>query len=182
MVFASSVSGKVIIATNGLLLAGKMSGFMAAEVVSVSIHNSLSWQGLTAILAARKLFKPRIHVCATMVDGEKTGVLAKQLKIADEVRIYEPHTRNGKWGSIGLGYLPKKEQAWCSRLDTDLVIAWDGSVSRCCYVWDPIPGLSAINMSLKDILESPQIKSIREKYPDKICRECSQWQGMGKTL
>jgi hypothetical protein len=173
--------GRLVVATNGILTdLPKILGFAVADVVTVSIHNPTSWQGMTRIISIKKQigFK-RGKVCASMVEGEKTGVTKKMLKCSDEVRIYEEHTKKGRWGSIGLKV---KNQGWCSRLDTDLVVAWDGSIGRCCYVWEPIPGLSAIKMTLKQILDSPQIKAIRDNYPDKICRNCSQWQGNGKTL
>lgn len=174
-------NGRVVIATNGIALNGpRLWGFMAAHVVSVSIHNNMGYQGLLNLLRERRTNNPKLHVAASIVEGERTGINPKALKVADEVRIYEEHTKKGVWGSIGLRRTGVQE--WCSRLDTDLVIAWDGSVSRCCYVWDPIPGLSAISMSLKEILASPQFKAIRENYPDKICSKCSQWIGKGKTL
>jgi hypothetical protein len=182
MIFARywASKGKIILATNAMFLESSLLGIMAAHVVNVSIHNNVSYQGLLKILKKRETYNPKLHVTASMVEGEKTGVQPAALKIADEVRIYKEHTKKGVWGKVD-GW-PKPAPSWCYRLDTDLVIAWDGQVSRCCYVWDPIPGLNAYEMTVNDILDSPQMKKIRENYPDKTCRACSQWQGQGRTI
>ena len=90
------------------------------------------------------------------------------------------HTIDGVWGRIR-NYCAIRH-LWCDRLDTDLVITWDGKVSRCCYVWDPIPGLDANEETLEEIWDSPQLMRIRKEYPDPVCFECDQWLGSGKSL
>lgn len=178
MVFARNWlrNGTLIVATNGLSITMRDTpiwGLMAAHVVSVSIHNSLSYQGLVRLLKQRDVYNKKLKVTATMVEGEKTGVHPGSLEIADEVRIYTEHTKKGKWGSVP--EFKAKARTECARLRTDLVVTWDGRISRCCYVWEPIPGLSAKTTSLSDIINSPELKMISESYPDKICRACSQW-------
>lgn len=173
-----------VMATNGLLLALSEATFPVYlihefKAVSVSIHNRLSLAGLRRLLAMRgKSTVPEIT--ATMVEGEDTGVGLDELDIADKVRIYREHTLNGVWGKTE-GVSPV-EQTWCKRLDTDLVIAWDGSISRCCYVWDDpaTKELNANTMTLNAIAE--KMEWIGDNYPDEVCRNCNQWQGNGRTL
>lgn len=67
---------------------------------------------------------------------------------------------------------------------TDLVIAWDGSISRCCYDWHtwPLEVLDANRQTLEEIWSSDTLREVRENYPEGPCITCDQWKGEGRTL
>jgi len=170
----------VVLATNGHYLSCTIPPDLLAQLkaVSISLHGLKSYQAYLWLVQHAKLTgKPEIQL--TVVDGEETGIPDAIFK-AHNVRRYKEHTVDGVWGRIR--DCSAIRQMWCDRLDTDLVITWDGKVSRCCYVWDPIPGLDANEKTLEEIWDSPQLMRIRKEYPDPVCFECDQWLGSGKTL
>ena len=55
----------------------------------------------------------------------------------ERVRIYQMHTEEGFWGSVsGSGSQPSAYMSYCDKLYNTMVVAWDGSIGRCCYVYD----------------------------------------------
>ena len=170
---------QVVMATNGTLISENLSVLTRLHTVSVSIHNPLSFAGLRKLLYMRGP-ETTPEITATMVEGEQTGVSIEEIDaIADKVRIYKEHTINGVWGKVKANDWPQK-QRMCSRLKTDLVIAWDGTVSRCCYAWKTYQTMNAAKMSLVEILKT--LKLFATNYPDEVCTKCSQWRGDGRTL
>jgi radical SAM protein with 4Fe4S-binding SPASM domain len=61
-------------------------------------------------------------------------------------------------------------------LDT-LVIAYDGSMSRCNHIWETEKETNFHEMNIKDIWDSDCLREIRENYPDDDCGSCDQWAG-----
>jgi hypothetical protein len=83
----------------------------------------------------------------------------------DSVRIYEEHTKEGVFGKTVVSTaIPRQE---CPKLKDTLVIAYDGSVSRCNHIW----------MTIRDVWNSEVLQNIRESYPDEKCETCDQWTG-----
>ena len=176
--YAATIPGlEVVIATNGHLLPYDripIGLLKHINVISVSIHDALSLEGYNYLITQRNtLTVPVTRIEASVVEGE---TIIHDLPL----RRYTRHSQDGKWGSVPNA--PYVGREWCSRLDTDLCITWDGCVSRCCYVWEPIVGLDATKQSLQDIWNSKELREIRRNYPDNICQHCDQWSGRGKTL
>jgi len=175
---------KPAIATNGAFLYRIPLDFVKA--INLSIHNKLSLGHLQFLLEKKCKHPPKIT--ASRVTGEIPEGLWTKVKAmgrVDEKRTYLVHSEGGVWGAIKQNgdrfHLKGDRNGLCPRLKSDLVIAWDGSISRCCYVWDTIPGLNAKEMTLEEIWLSPQMLKIRATYPDEICSKCDQWR-TGRTL
>jgi len=196
------VAKDIVLATNGTLINHDTlppTILKLLDVVSVSIQSEPSMAGLRRLRDMRRAMlgsdfffkKPKIvasMVAGLIFEGFNRNVIDNLTD--DKFRLYTRHTtdRNGKfigWGAIEWGSNvpePLPGRKFCERLNTDLVIAWDGSVSRCCYVWETMQDLNVRDMSIEDIWLSPQFQHIRENYPDEICARCDQWIGAGKTL
>lgn len=97
----------------------------------------------------------------------------------DRVRVFEQHTIAGKYGKTrGC----KDGRAYCKKLDSDMVIYFDGTVSLCCYDWDRKPNeIGNVNEStIKEIWNGTKYNSIRRqhqelKITDRVCRNCDMW-------
>ena len=176
---------EVVLATNGVFLCSETMPpdvFYKLKAINISLHGIESVQGAAWALKQRG-DNPAPIIQFNQTEGEDSRLIAMAQKLAGghdvQLRTYKQHTLDGKWGDTGA---TKGQQAWCQRLGTDLVITWDGQVSRCCYVWEPIPGLDANTMSLGEIWHSQEMEVIRKGYPDEVCSTCDQWRGEGKTI
>ena len=168
-----------VIATNGKFI--ERIPLNKCKAINLSVHNKQSVYDLLFLMDVKGDNPVRITV--SRVAGAISDDIWHQVKGvggAVEFRTYQRHSDGGLWGSVKQDkrryHLPSRREGLCSRLETDLVIAWDGSVSRCCYVFRTIPGLDANKMSLDEIWNSPQLQHIRDNYPDDICKNCDQWQ------
>lgn len=170
-----------VIATNGVHIA-KMS-FSQIKAVNLSIHTPeyLNYLPFMPVYTTN-----RTEITVSRVAGEISDAFWRQVKefgnsfaVKIQYRTYQRHSEGGVWGALsqdGNRFQRKgQRKGLCPRLKTDLVIAWDGSVSRCCYCWETVPGLNANNMTLHEIWNSPQLQEIRGNYPDEICSHCDQW-------
>jgi hypothetical protein len=204
----AKVAESIVLATNGVLVNYRNLPphiLELLDVITVSIHGKASADGLErlrrmrlAMLGSDRFF-PKPKIAASRVRGEKitdvnwTEVINRIDE--DELRIYTQHTVDSegnfigwgkiKWGNIENPHKGKLDRKFCERLNTDLQICWDGSVSRCCHKWTPdFPDALNVNrMSIADIWNSPEMQSIRDNYKnDETCSGCDQWIGGGKTL
>lgn len=97
----------------------------------------------------------------------------------DRVRVFEQHTIAGEYGKTKWS---KEGRTYCKKLDTDVVIYFDGTVGLCCYDWDRKLGEigNANENTLKDIWNNMKYNSIRRqhkemKITDRMCRNCDMW-------
>jgi len=178
---------KIVVATNGYyssLHTIPTELLRIIDVLSVSIHDQRSMDGLREIYGHRlfleKEERPLLHA-SIIKPGPLPEIVADLDLYCDEVRTYRRHTIGGVWGDARELKMLPGAQPWCSRLDTDMVIAWDGRVSRCCYVWEP-EDISVVSQTILMAWHDPILENIRARYPDRICRRCDQWRGKGKTL
>jgi len=143
------------------------------EFVSVSIHNRAALSKLEMLLKCRKVAKPIIQ--ASFVESEKSAELFEKVTgLADHVRIYKNHTLKGRFGK---SEVQPRNRRFCTKLSKDIVIAYNGSISRCCYVWKTEKTMNATSLSVAKIWNNPSFRQIRENYPDAVCRQCDQWGG-----
>jgi len=170
-----------ILITNGILVPERLNtGILLHiwDVISVSIHSPESWKGFEHLYRLRErleLKKPKL--CVTRLPFEPEFPVSDCMP--DEIRVYEEHTIECKWGHVegnNMGY-----RECCSRLETDLCISSEGYTSRCCYVWKCMP-LSVNDMNVEEIWASPDLVYCSTHYPDPICEECDQWEGHGRSL
>ena len=69
----------------------------------------------------------------------------------------------------------------CPRLSTDLVVAWDGSMSRCTHVWETSRRANIFKIGLKKAWKKAQSQ---EWWHGKHCVNCDQNEGptKGETI
>jgi radical SAM protein with 4Fe4S-binding SPASM domain len=97
----------------------------------------------------------------------------------NRVRVFEQHTIAGKYGKTKGN---KEGRTYCKKLDSDIVIYFDGTVGLCCYDWDRKPNEigNANESTLKEIWKGTKYNSIRlqhkeTKITDRVCRNCDMW-------
>jgi len=171
---------RVIIATNGIRQdVWPDEVFFKLTEISVSIHSEQSLATLDMLLAKRGGFsKPRIQA-STVMGYDVPVERIKQLQ-PDIIRTYAPHTINGIYGQTLPAHRPESPRKFCSKLKHDLVISWDGQVSRCCHVWQPEPNLNVRTSSLDEVERRLRSSKICSEYPDSTCAKCDQWTGFSR--
>ena len=93
----------------------------------------------------------------------------------DGVRLYEEHSKDGVFGKSA--YTLKAGRVYCQKLKDTLVVAYDGSVSRCNHVWFTEAGIGLNKISIEEAWTSKHMEKIRRDYPDTYCSACDQWTG-----
>lgn len=180
--FALNKTPKLHFSTNGVIFDDKIAQILSRfDFVTFSVHNVLGYENAKKFL----LFKndknfPVVQV--SFVTGEKVIkniydnlIKSKDLGGFNSVRLYEAHTLSGVFGRSSQALGANRE--FCPKLQDTLVIAFDGSVSRCNHIWQTEENLSIVKSSIKDIWNSQRLDEIRNAYPDDKCLFCDQWHG-----
>lgn len=140
------------------------------DLISISVHDVSCLELLREMLDRRTRSNPEIQL--TAVEGESTVEEIRALRTSvDRVKIKKRHTRDGKWGVTGDAKRRKPEV--CPRIGRDLVIGWNGRVSRCCVVWDTEPH-NAFELGITGVMNLPHWTQRREGLVDSICASCDQ--------
>ncbi|MEO5360096.1 MAG: SPASM domain-containing protein [Nitrospirota bacterium] len=179
--YAVSKSIKIHISTNGHLVEGIYAGLLSeCEFVTFSIHSHSGLRRAKEFLTIRKNTKPIVQV--SFVRGEQTTesllgdiVNSPELSGFDTVRVFEEHTVDGVFGKTRAS--GNNHRMFCQKLTDTLVIAYDGSISRCNHIWKTQNSVNINNMTLKDVWHSEYLMGIRNSYPDNFCGPCDQWIG-----
>ena len=180
----------VYITTNGTLnslFTIPIDTFNKITSISLSIRNSSGIGVVWELNDKRVCETPHLQVSAIeQMLGERIidTFGFEFLRPTDTIRKYKQHTKNGKWGQTDGHVHESNRPDMCSRLMTDLVIGWDGSISECCYVWPTLRGKlnNANHRTIHELWTRSSLTTIREMYPSGYCLECDQWQAKGKTL
>jgi len=97
----------------------------------------------------------------------------------NRVRVFEQHTIAGKYGKTKY---EKEGRTYCKKLDSDMVIYFDGTIGLCCYDWNRKQNEigNANESTLKEIWNSTKYNMIRRqhkemKITDRVCRNCDMW-------
>jgi len=163
-------------ATNGLLIPMHTNLLLSMDFVSVSYHTVKVLPWIARLAEARK--NPGVTLKTlqiSVVSGEPTANDICHLRpYADILRTYQPHSANGQFGSIKGGRPPHRK--WCQKLATDITIAYNGDVSRCCHNWRTDKPLNVTKRSILDAWNGRAYHSMRADYPDDICAICDQWE------
>lgn len=132
----------------------------------------------------KKLGSPEIQVSVvdTSYSGEELESFVKRwIDKVDRVRIYEEHSKEGKFGSLAADRVG--ERLPCLKPITDMVIYWNGDVVLCNHDWDREISLgNVIKREIKEIWQSSEYENIREKHfernleGEKPCFECRHWE------
>ena len=108
----------------------------------------------------------------------------------DRIRIYEEHSRNGRFGSLERN---RGERVPCAMPFYELLIFYDGMAGRCNHDWNGAPMGDANKKMIKDIWNSACYKRLREEHmrldiKDATCGGCDSWyprigmQDTGETI
>jgi len=178
--YALGKSLSIHISTNGHLVTGEHAELLSqCEFVTFSIHTHAGFQNARKFLSLKKGDKPIIQI--SFVKGEESEKMLENiintpdLNGFDSVRLYEEHTKDGIFGK---SQSPLKfPRTFCPKLIDTLVIAYDGSVSRCNHIWETEKSINIRNICIKDAWNSKRLKEIRDHYPDTYCEPCDQWSG-----
>lgn len=184
MEYALDKSLRIHIATNGTLVANEfIEVLLRCEFVTFSIHNEVGYKTAREFLELKRGIGPTTQI--SFVKGEKdvegicnSLILSDNLGGFDSVRIYYEHTKDGIFGSSGLKV--NSARNYCPKLQNTLVIAYDGSISRCNHIWTTDKEINLNNLSIREAWHSDYLKKIRNAYPDSRCQPCDQW--IGHTL
>jgi hypothetical protein len=108
----------------------------------------------------------------------------------DRIRIYEEHSRDGRFGSLGR---PRGQRVACVMPFYEMLIFCDGKVGRCNHDWNGSP-MGDVNVCpVKDIWNSPLYEDLRRQQEtlnlkDTVCINCGSWypqkgqQGTGEVI
>lgn len=174
------------ISTNGHYVKGEKAKILSKyEFITFSLHTK---EGFENALSFVKNYKTKQNtIQASFVDCEAEMMplldeltLSNNLQGFDTIRLYEEHTKDGKFGYSGKDIF--ESRTFCPKLTNTLVIASDGSISRCNHIWNT-ENYNLNAKSIKEAWESEIIGNIRKNYPDNLCLPCDQWSGNtnGKT-
>ncbi len=181
MELALKNSLRIHISTNGILADGKYFRLLArCEFVTFSIHTIAGYHNARSFLKFRNAKQPVTQI--SFVEGEESVgdicssvVNSPDLEGFDNVRIYAQHSKDGVFGSSGKNAGAKR--VFCPKLQGTLVIAYDGTVSRCNHMWETEKEVNVKDMSIRNAWDSDCLKRIRQDYPDSKCGPCGQWAG-----
>ena len=193
-IMAKIPDAKIEIATNGTMVsrtAIEILCDLGVDFISVSMdtgdRNLTSEQKERADKAVELLAKcktGRTFLQVSTVDvGQGSEALNEFYKKwkdkVDKVRVFEQHTVAGKYGKTKTG---RDGRAYCKKLDTDIMIYFDGTVSLCCYDWDRKENEigNVKDATLKEIWNGTKYNAIRRqheemKITDRVCRNCDMW-------
>jgi len=135
------------------------------------------------ILKFLDLNKGRVQTQVSMVKTQETPEEnAKNFeKIwkgkVDRIRIYEEHSKDGRFGSLGRSRGRRKP---CAMPFYEILIYCDGKVGRCNHDWNGEPMGDVNNETIKDIWNNSIYKDLRRQHEtldiiDKVCKTCDSW-------
>ena len=169
------------ISTNGVLAGDEDFRLLAkCEFVTFSVHTISGYNNARRFLDFRSGKQPIAQI--SFVEGEdsmrdiySSVVGSSNLEGFDSIRVYAQHSKDGVFGNSGAKNSVKR--VFCPKLQGTLVIAYDGTISRCSHIWETEKEINVQDMSVREAWGSNCIKRIREDYPDLKCKPCGQWMG-----
>ncbi|MBI4776563.1 MAG: radical SAM protein [Deltaproteobacteria bacterium] len=135
----------------------------------------------------RKIDKPEIQVSVVRTENTASGVedfVAYWSNRVDRVRVYEQHSRDGRFGSLKKesGSESCETRTPCFKPFRDMVIYWNGRVALCNHDWDRIRPLGDVNVeSMERIWRGDAYRRVRKAHIDngdgldQPCSGCDHW-------
>lgn len=181
MEYALDRSLRIHISTNGHTVSKEQAKVLArCEFVTFSVHTPAGYIHAKEFLKLKKSGKPIVQI--SFVKGESTteAFLKDLISIPDigqfnSVRLYEEHSIDGVFGKSSIS--SEGPRIYCPKLTDTLVIAFDGTISRCNHVWETEKTINLNSIGIRSAWNSPRLEEIRNGYPDKLCSPCDQWTG-----
>lgn len=171
---------KLHISTNGHYVDGEKAQILSKyEFITFSIHTKEGFEKAVEFTKKYKTDKNTIQISFVDCEDDMIPLLNKTIKSKgllgfDSVRLYEEHTKEGKFGFSGKDI--NEPRVFCPKLENSLVIAYDGTISRCNHIWDSEPD-NVNDKTIQDIWDGEILNNIRKNYPDNLCTPCDQWSG-----
>lgn len=172
---------RIHISTNAVTLTNEYAKIlMKCEFVTFSIHNGIGYKNAKDFLNLKRGKSPITQISFVRNEETMSSTCSHLLALNDlggfdSVRIYEEHTKDGIFGKSANAV--NTPRIFCPKLQDTLVIACDGSISRCNHIWITEDLLNANKSSIKEIWSSDYFNQIRTNYPDDRCLSCDQWLG-----
>ena len=183
MRYALNKKMRIHISTNGVVQDDTITELLLeCEFVTFSIHNNIGFASAKRLLRLRKTGSPVIQVSFVRDEVEswerrRSLASSRDLEGFDAVRVYEEHTQEGVFGKTGIGVKDNCQRTFCSKLTDTIVIAYDGTVSRCNHIWTTEKSCNVKDMTIRQIWNSSYFNKVRGNYPDILCSRCDQWIG-----
>jgi len=179
--YALNKSIRIHISTNGHCVTKQHADVLShCEFVTFSIHSIIGYKRAKEFLSLKRNGNLTIQI--SFVKGEQTTekllteiVGDKDLGGFDSVRLYDEHTKEGIFGRSGYSF--KVPRTFCPKLKDTIVIAFDGTISRCNHIWKAESEINLISKSIEEAWNSEHLWHVRENYPDTLCGPCDQWIG-----
>lgn len=200
--------GEIQIATNGTCLTDEKSlaiinslTFISFSIDVAEVYNKTRYPAKyetveEKIMRFLHLNKNRVKTQVSMVQTNETNpesidefIKTWQNKV-DRVRIYQEHSKNGKFGSLTV---KRAERKPCVMPGYEILIYCDGMVGRCNHDWNGDPMGDVNKNSLLEIWHNSKYTELRNQhktliFTDKVCQSCDSWypeigiQGTGETI
>lgn len=166
--------------SNGHLMTDRHFEVMARmEFVTFSLHARKGYE--KAVAFAEYCRGKLITLQVSFVDCEETAktLLGELTSLPDlggfnSVRLYKEHSKGGVFGG---GLSDGAARRFCPKLGDTIVIAADGSVSRCNHQWCTNQDMTVLSSTIADVWVSDAYNAVRSGYPDAKCASCDQWTG-----
>lgn len=174
------------ISTNGHFVKGEKAEILSKyEFITFSLHTKEGFENALDFVKKYKTEQNTIQASFVDCEDEMMPFLdelthSEDLGGFDTIRLYEEHSKEGKFGYSGKDIF--ESRIFCPKLTNTLVVASDGSISRCNHIWNS-EDYNLNTKSIKEAWQSKTMQNIRNNYPDNLCLPCDQWSGNtnGKT-
>jgi len=193
LIYAKGKFSEVQLATNASLMDKKMAHIIAASVTFISFslelpkrykkHRYLDketvFKNVNYFLSINRDVKTQVSIVKTEDIREDDIISFKDqwLEKVDRVRIYEEHSKSGRFGSLKHS---NRERTPCIKPFNDILIFWDGMIGRCNHDWGQEPLDSVKDKPIKEVWQSLSYQRLRKQHmdlviADRVCRECDSW-------
>ncbi len=137
-------------------------------------------------LRDRGNYPTQVQVSATRTELNAAGVaafVASWRELADRVRVYQEHSKDGHPGSLDPALFPEEmPRRPCRKPFEEMVVYFDGQAALCNHDWFRSPSLGdAAAAGILGVCRSPAYLAIRDahRHPadleDATCRHCGHW-------
>lgn len=180
--YALDRGARIHLSTNGHYMGQDfMDVFYRCEFLTFSLHSKVGFQNAQKFIGAKPSWS-KLTTQVSFIDSEKTTqryfpdyVKDPDLKGFHGIRLYVEHTIDGEFGKSRQA--TAEARTFCPKLEHTLVVAADGSFSRCNHIWTPEVVSNLAATTIREIWHGERMKQIRDTYPDQNCSPCDQWSG-----
>jgi radical SAM protein with 4Fe4S-binding SPASM domain len=132
-------------------------------------------QNMKGFIALNERHIPTQVSMVKTTDEDVRQFISEWTGIVDRVRIYEEHSKDGKFGSL------KREgdRKPCAKVVSQMAIAWDGSVRRCNHDWEGKPIGDVVSNTIAQVWNGEAYNDLRVQHQsvitDETCEPCGSW-------